>query len=53
MKDLSGVHLWGGGGSIAPPKTGGGWFGKRAQLTGTNISFMNSGAEGAENFFEH
>ena len=31
---MSGFHLRGGGGSIEPPKTGGG-VGKRAQLTGT------------------
>ena len=33
---MSGFHFRGGGGeSIEPPKTGGGGFGKRAQLTGT------------------
>ena len=34
----AGFSLRGGGGSIEPPKTGGGGFGKRAQLTDTIIT---------------
>ena len=53
---MSGFHLRGGGGSIEPPKTEGGGFEKRAQLTGTTNQssvIMNSGAEGGQIFVEH
>ena len=41
----------GGRGSIEPPKTGGGGFGKRAQLTGTINQSLGTLAPKAPNFF--